>query len=135
MQRNTTLRSPIRILRGVSKHFGDRLRLLRTRAGFTPSSLAQAVDVTEGAIRQMESGQTKSASFVVGLRLARVLGVTPWFLATGEDAPSGKESRSPEPAPGVAKIEDVLLKVNALERRVRAVEVQQRAGKRRRARE
>jgi hypothetical protein len=45
--------------------------------------LAHAVGVTEGAIRQMESGQTKAASFVFGLRLARVLDVTPWYLATG----------------------------------------------------
>ena len=52
----------------------------------TPSALAHAVGVTEGAIRQMESGQTKSASFVVGLKLARVFEVTPWYLATGEDA-------------------------------------------------
>lgn len=64
-----------------------RLRRLRERAGFTPSSLAHAVNVTEGAIRQMESGQTKSPSFPVGILLAHELGVTPEYLAFGEDGP------------------------------------------------
>jgi hypothetical protein len=36
----------------------------------------------------MESGQTKSASFVVGLRLAQVLDVSPWLLATGDEKDS-----------------------------------------------
>ena len=97
--RNTTLRGVLRILPGVSQQsFGERLRSLRTRRRLTPSGLAHAAGVTEGAIRQMESGQTKSASFLVGLRLARILGVTPWYLATGEEA---AEKDLPGDAPAV----------------------------------
>ena len=105
----------------------------------TPSSLAHAVGVTEGAIRQMESGQTKSASFVIGLRIADALGVTPWFLATGEDAAPGKVSRSPDD-PVLKLIEDLQMQVEDLrtqlhttDRRVKAPAARKRSGKRRKA--
>jgi transcriptional regulator with XRE-family HTH domain len=89
-----------------------RLRRLRERAGFTPSSLAHAVNVTEGAIRQMESGQTKSPSFAVGLLLARELGVDPAYLAFGDAGmPGSGRSAAVQPKPTAA-----------LERRVEALE-------------
>jgi transcriptional regulator with XRE-family HTH domain len=71
----------------VFEEMKHRLRRLRERGGHTPSSLAHAVDVTEGAIPQMESGQTKSPSFAVGILLAHELGVTPEYLAFGEEGP------------------------------------------------
>ena len=102
---------------GVSGTFGERLRTLRSRRHLTPGALAQAVGVTEGAIRQMESGQTKSASFLVGLKLAAALGVTPWFLATGSDA-------APETAPPAAERSTPAMgeRISALERRVNVLE-------------
>jgi transcriptional regulator with XRE-family HTH domain len=109
--------------------FGERLRSLRTRRRLTPSGLAHAAGVTEGAIRQMESGQTKSASFLVGLRLARILGVTPWYLATGEEA---AEKDLPGDAPAVRLVEQLTLQLHALDRRVRVLEGRPRAAKRRR---
>jgi transcriptional regulator with XRE-family HTH domain len=66
------------------ERFGRRLRRLRLARGLSCSQLAYRVGVTEGAIRQMESGQTKIASFVIGLRLARELGTTAWYLAHGD---------------------------------------------------
>jgi len=69
--------------------FGDRVRTRRLALGLTPSTLAQRVGVTENAIRQMELGYTKCASFAVGLKLAHVLGISPWALA-GE-TPLGEE--------------------------------------------
>lgn len=131
--RNTTLRAPVRILPGVTQTFGERLRALRTRRRMTPSALAHAVGVTEGAIRQMESGQTKTASFVVGLKLARVLGVTAWYLATGDDAPSETGSRSDDAL--VEALEKLTVEVQRLDRRVRALEGRASGGTRRRARE
>ena len=65
------------------EYFGERLRRLRLEHGLSCSQLACRVGVTEGAIRQMERGQTKIASFVVGLRLARELQADAWYLATG----------------------------------------------------
>ena len=65
------------------ERFGRRLRRLRLARRLSCSQLAYRVGVTEGAIRQMESGQTKIASFVIGLRLARELGTTAWYLALG----------------------------------------------------
>jgi transcriptional regulator with XRE-family HTH domain len=89
-----------------------RLRRLRERIGLSPSALAHAVDVTEGAIRQMESGQTKSPSFATGLLLAREFGVSAEYLAFGDD---GLPERS-----GVKQIGGDA--IAALERRVTALE-------------
>ncbi|HEY0614520.1 MAG TPA: helix-turn-helix transcriptional regulator [Candidatus Elarobacter sp.] len=63
--------------------YGERLRRLRVASRLSCAQLAHRVGVTEGAIRQMESGQTKMASFIVGLRLAKELGTDPWYLAKG----------------------------------------------------
>jgi transcriptional regulator with XRE-family HTH domain len=117
----------------VADTFGERLRTLRTRRHISPSALAHAVGVTEGAIRQMESGQTKSASFIVGLKLANALGVTPWFLATGRDAPP--ETESPSPDRVIAALERLSLQISAVDRRVKALEARRRAGTRRRGQE
>jgi transcriptional regulator with XRE-family HTH domain len=114
----------------VAETFGERLRSLRTRRHLTPSALAHAVGVTEGAIRQMESGQTKSASFLVGLKLANVLGVTPNYLATGRDAPPETVSPSTD-RPVLAQLEHLSLQINAIDRRVKALEARRRAGARR----
>lgn len=73
--------------------FGPRLRRLRLATGLTPSALAHAVGVTEGAIRQMESGQTRFASFPVGVRLAEALGVKPQYLAFGDQRDKGEPLR------------------------------------------
>ena len=66
------------------EEFGPRVRRLRLALGMTPNELAHSVGVTEGAIRQMESGQTRIASFPVGVRLAEALGVEPSYLAFGD---------------------------------------------------
>ncbi|HEY4439950.1 MAG TPA: helix-turn-helix domain-containing protein [Candidatus Elarobacter sp.] len=113
----------------MSSTFGDRLRALRTRRRLTPSALAHAVGVTEGAIRQMESGQTKNASFLVGLRLARHLGVSPWYLATGaeeEDDATGGDGAL------IDAVEKLTLQLHAIDRRLRAVESQARPTAKRR---
>ena len=120
-KRNTILREAVRILPGVSETFGERLRSLRERRRLTPSATAHAVGITEGAIRQMESGQTKSASFVVGLKLAALFGVTPWFLATGKDGPPDEVAHAGD-ASLVALVEQLTLQVHHLDRRLRALE-------------
>jgi transcriptional regulator with XRE-family HTH domain len=116
----------------VVESFGVRLRRLREQRHMTPSALAHAVGVTEGAIRQMESGQTKSASFLVGLKLAEVLGVTPAYLVTGREKLS--ETGSPSPAPQPASVlERHTMQIAALERRVKSLEARLRGGTRRKA--
>lgn len=76
------------------ERFGRRLRRLRLARGLSCSLLAYRVGVTEGAIRQMESGQTKIASFVIGLRLAEELGTTAWYLALGSTDDRARERES-----------------------------------------
>ena len=92
--------------------FGERLRRLRKAAGLSASALANAVGVTEGSIRQMESGQTKMASFVIGLRLAKALGVGPWYLANGV----------PDDADDDQSADALVLRVAALEQRMTTFE-------------
>jgi transcriptional regulator with XRE-family HTH domain len=67
----------------------------------SPIDLAHSVGVTEGAVRQMESGQTKIASFPVGVRLAVVLGVEPLYLAFGDV----EEKRPPKSIDRFAELE------------------------------
>jgi transcriptional regulator with XRE-family HTH domain len=64
--------------------FGRRLQRLRMERGISVGTLARAVGVTESAIRQLESGTSKSASFAVGLRISDFLGIDPHGLAFGE---------------------------------------------------
>ena len=114
----------------MAETFGERVRTLRMRHRLTPSALAHAAGVTEAAIRQMESGQTKNPSFPVGLKLAHALSVTPWFLLTGRDGPE-KGSLSLDRSPALA--ERLTAQINGLERRVRSLEAWRRAGTRRKS--
>jgi transcriptional regulator with XRE-family HTH domain len=63
-----------------------RLRRLRNERGLGVPDVASSVGVSPGAIRQLESGQTKSPGFALGLRIAGCLNVDPWYLALGEGA-------------------------------------------------
>jgi transcriptional regulator with XRE-family HTH domain len=107
----------------MAQTFGERLRTLRERRKMTVSQLAIAVRITEGAIRHMESGQTKSASFITGLRLAATLEVTPWFLATGlaDGAAETAKSRRPD-ANLVEAIESLTKALESVDHRVRGLE-------------
>jgi transcriptional regulator with XRE-family HTH domain len=94
--------------------FADRLRRLRTAASLSASDLAYRVGVTEGAIRQLESGRTKSASFTFGLKLSKELGVDPWVLATGfgeREEPPAKKTASGSLKDRVARLEARLERV------------------------
>ena len=88
--------------------FGERLRRLRLARGVSCAQLAHRVGVTEGAIRQMESGQTKIASFVIGLRLAKELGTDGWYLANGVT----------DDAEAHAGADGIVLRVAALEQQI-----------------
>jgi transcriptional regulator with XRE-family HTH domain len=68
-----------------STEFGKRLRQRREELKLTVGKLAQLAGLTEGAIRQMESGQTKNAILPNGLMIAHVLGVSPWWLVAKEE--------------------------------------------------
>ncbi len=70
----------------VTETFGERLRRLREAQGLSISGLALEVGVSEGAIRQLESGNARGTSFAIGLKLAHRLGVDPFYLARGEES-------------------------------------------------
>ncbi|HEY6233917.1 MAG TPA: helix-turn-helix transcriptional regulator [Candidatus Elarobacter sp.] len=91
--------------------FGERLRRLRLARGVSCAQLAHRVGVTEGAIRQMESGQTKIASFVIGLRLAKELDTDAWYFANGVA----------DDAEAQAGAEGIVLRVSALEQQIAAL--------------
>jgi len=91
--------------------YGERLRRLRIAREVSCAQLAQRVGVTEGAIRQMESGQTKMASFVIGLRLAKELGTDAWYLANGV----ADDAQAQDGADGI------VLRVSALEHQIAAL--------------
>lgn len=133
--RDTMLRRLLSILPSVAQTFGERLRALRERRKLTVSQLAVAVRITEGAIRQMESGQTKSASFLTGLRLATTLDVTPWYLATGQSEAGAEtaKQRRPGDAGLVEAIEALTKALEGVDRRVRELEARAPRGMRRKS--
>jgi transcriptional regulator with XRE-family HTH domain len=118
----------------MAQTFGERLRTLRERRKMTVSQLAIAVRITEGAIRQMESGQTKSASFITGLRLAATLEVTPWFLATGQSDGAAETAKSRRPdANLVEAIESLTKELQSVDHRVHELEARAPRGTRRKS--
>jgi transcriptional regulator with XRE-family HTH domain len=90
---------------GVAQTLSSRLKRMREERGYTIAALADACGISEGAIRQIETGNVKSPSLHVGLRIAKVLDVDPFWLATGDDGVSTQ----------IAKLESRLAKV---ERRI-----------------
>lgn len=70
--------------RGVES-FGERLKRLRIEKAMAATTLASAAGVTEGAVRQLESGRIKTPGFDTGILLADTLGVDARYLAFGVD--------------------------------------------------
>ncbi len=68
-----------------AESFGERLKRLRTEKAIPVTMLASAAGVTEGAVRQLESGRIKTPGFDIGVLLADTLGVDARYLAFGED--------------------------------------------------
>jgi transcriptional regulator with XRE-family HTH domain len=84
------------------------------------SDLAFRVGLTEGAIRQLESGRTKSPSFSIGLKLSAVLDVDPWELSVGPQQPGARAGGSLKDR--VARLEarmDAVERVAGVSERVR----------------
>jgi transcriptional regulator with XRE-family HTH domain len=69
-----------------TEKFAQRLKRLRVAAGLNIPQLAKLAGVSDSAIRQLESGESKSASFATGLHLSQILGVDPFVLAFGTGA-------------------------------------------------
>lgn len=107
--------------------FAVRLRRLRQERRMSFTKLAIAVGVTEGALRQMESGQTKWPAFPVGIRLAHVLGVEPRDLAFGES--DGTEFSPDVLALPPSRTAELEKKVAGLTKRVIDLERRVRAGR------
>ena len=106
---------------GVSDSFRERLRAFREQRNLRVGELASSVGVTEGAIRQMESGQTKNASFGVGLLLSRELHVNPWYLCFG-DAGVVLETGAHSAEAGAKALESLIFERGALDQRVSTLE-------------
>jgi transcriptional regulator with XRE-family HTH domain len=99
----------------AAESFGDRLRRLRVARGFRVTDVAYAAGLTEGSIRQLESGQTKSVSLPVGLRIAKSLGVSPEYLATGTGPSDGDDIPT---APILSRLDDHERRIAVLEARL-----------------
>jgi transcriptional regulator with XRE-family HTH domain len=63
--------------------FGKRLAEVREAAGFTQSSLARAVGLSQSAISQIEAGE-RNPSYETIRQLATAMGLTPSYLVGGE---------------------------------------------------
>jgi len=65
--------------------FGDRVASARERVKLRQTELAERVGVTPGAINKIESGESKGAKPSTLAALARALGVSMEWLATGKE--------------------------------------------------
>ena len=63
--------------------FGKRLAQVREDAGFTQSSLARAVGLSQSAISQIEAGD-RNPSYETIRQLAEAMSLTPAYLVGGE---------------------------------------------------
>ena len=115
------------------KSFRERLRAFREERGLRVGELATAAGVTDSAIRQMESGRTKKASFSVGLMLSRELHVNPWYLCFGDDGVVLETGVRSEEATAKA-LENLILGTVAQDQRVSTLEARVEALERRIAR-
>ena len=106
---------------GVFQSFRERLRALREKRSLRVGQLASAAGVSDTAIRQMESGQTKLASWPVGMRLSRELEVNPWYLCFGEDGVVLETGLRSEAAAASA-LESLILERAARDQRVSTLE-------------
>jgi transcriptional regulator with XRE-family HTH domain len=105
----------------VFESFRERLRALREQRSLRVGQLASAVGVSDTAIRQMESGQTKMASWRVGMRLSRELDVNPWYLCFGDDGAVLETGVRSEAAAATA-LESLILERAARDQRVSTLE-------------
>jgi transcriptional regulator with XRE-family HTH domain len=105
----------------TSETLGERLARLRSERRLSIAQLARAARTTEGTIRHLESGRSKGPALMTGLRLARTLGVSAWYIAAGRDGdPEETESRSLEHR--VAELERRARETAALDLRVSKLE-------------
>jgi transcriptional regulator with XRE-family HTH domain len=81
----------------TSETLGERLARLRSERRLSIAQVARAARTTEGTIRHLESGRSKGPALMTGLRLAKTLGVSAWYIAAGRDGdPEEMGSRSLE---------------------------------------
>jgi transcriptional regulator with XRE-family HTH domain len=101
----------------------ERLSRLRSERGLSIADLARAARTTEGAIRSLLIGRSKAPQLMTGLRLAKALGVSAWYIAAGRDYdPEETELRSLEAV--IRAQEHQALEIAALDRRVSRLEGQ-----------
>lgn len=82
------LRSSHRTTDEWEQHVGDQVRRLRLRANVSQAALAEAANVSESTIKNLEGGRGSSLGTLI--RVARALGRADWLdeLATPEPAMS-----------------------------------------------
>ncbi|HQR22431.1 MAG TPA: helix-turn-helix transcriptional regulator [Burkholderiaceae bacterium] len=68
--------------------FGQRLRHYRIKAGYTVArEFAPLIGIKPPSLSELETNESKGPAPATLLRAARVLGLDPWHLLTGEGAP------------------------------------------------
>lgn len=96
-----------------NEHYGQRMRRLRESQLIGVDVLAEIVGVTPGAIRRMESGETKDPGIFKALRIAAALGVDAESLFLGTPSPKARI---------LAMQEELDRQIEALQERVRRLE-------------
>ena len=102
----------------MAETFTDRFN--RLTGAMKDADVASILDLTEGAIRKLRRGETQTLKLHGALKLARRLGVTPWYIAGLSDDPLAvplevlAETEKP--------VKDALARLHALEEKYAALE-------------
>lgn len=96
-------------------------RFNRLTADIKPTRLAMILGISEAGLRKLRVGDTQSLKLTSALRLARELGVSPWYLAC-EPEPTA------QPAEGAT--ETIAQRFDAIEERLVRIEEALRPRKR-----
>lgn len=84
---------------------GDAWRHARAKKQLTSDQAGEALDVTGGALRQIEQAR-KPASLALAYRAAELYGVkVETLLADADDAPPAPQQPEPKPTPPEPKVE------------------------------
>jgi transcriptional regulator with XRE-family HTH domain len=67
------------------KHVGERIAYYREAINMSQKELADRLGIKPPSVSQIESGVTKSPAAITLLRAAKILGLDPMFLLTGEN--------------------------------------------------
>ena len=111
----------------MTNAIGSRVKALRVQNHLTAAQLGYKCGIGENAVYKIEAGDTKMPSFTTGVRLAKVLGVEPYYIAFGAEVAKRQAPAYETEGPSTAEVSRIAEVLAMVLGRVNAIEAQQTA--------